>query len=55
MRFLAWNMESLAAEMSGGVEKFCIIIHLWDFSFFNQPPLNSTWGGGATENADQRA
>ena len=42
MRFLAWNMDSLAADMYDGVEKYCILIHLWDFSLFNCPPMTST-------------
>ena len=42
MRFLAWNMDSLAADMHNGVEKYCILIHLWDFSLFNCPPMTST-------------
>ena len=29
MRFLAWTMDSLAADMHGGIEKYLVIIHLW--------------------------
>ena len=42
MRFLAWNMELCYRTMQGGSDKICLFMHLNNFSFFNNPPMEST-------------
>lgn len=42
MNFLAWNLEFAIKQMPPTVDKYCVFMHLENFSFFNIPPFAST-------------
>lgn len=42
MNFLAWNLEFAIKLMAPNRDKYCVFMHLENFSFFNIPPFAST-------------
>merc|ERR1712194_262463 len=42
MRNLAFNMELCLRTMALGVDKMCVVLHLTEFSMFNNPPMKVT-------------